>query len=92
MTKVAHETYTELKDRADQKARFKKVQKALAHLQANPRHPGLQSHKYESMQGANGEAVWDSYVENNTPSAWRIFWHYGPGKGVLTVLMITPHP
>jgi hypothetical protein len=39
--------------------------------------------------------VWDSYVENRTPGAWRIFWQYGPdeaGLRVITVLYIGPHP
>jgi len=70
----------------------KKVQRALGRLQQDPRYPGLRSHKYSSLSGANGEDVWDSYVENRTPSAWRIFWHYGPGDDTITVLTIGPHP
>lgn len=61
-------------------------------LEANPRHPGLNSHKYAELKGANGEDVWESYVENRTPSAWRVFWHYGPGKDTVTIVSITPHP
>lgn len=72
--------------------KLKKVQKALGLLELNPRHPSLSSHKYHSMHGADGEDVWDSYVENNTPAAWRILWHYGPGSRDITVLTITPHP
>jgi len=40
----------------------------------------------------------DSYVENRTPGAWRIYWMYGPNEirddveiAVITVLMIGPH-
>lgn len=73
-------------------ARLKKVRRALARLQQNPRYPSLQSHKYSSLRGSDDEEVWDSYVENHTSSAWRIFWHYGPGAGVITVIAITPHP
>jgi hypothetical protein len=73
-------------------ARLKKVRAALARLQADPRYPSLRSHKYSSLKGSDDEDVWDSYVENNTPSAWRIFWHYGPGANVITVISITPHP
>jgi len=75
-----------------QEKKLKKVRRALGRLQQDPKHPGLSSHTYTSLSGVNGEAVWDSYVENNTPSAWRIFWHYGPDDGVITVLAITPHP
>lgn len=73
-------------------AKLKKVRRALARLQTDPRYPSLQSHKYGSLKGSDDEEVWDSYVENNTPSAWRIFWHYGPGSAVITVIAITPHP
>lgn len=52
----------------------------------------MNSHKYSELKGANNEEVWESYVENDTPSAWRVFWHYGPGQGVITVVAITPHP
>lgn len=72
--------------------KLRKVRRALGRLQRDPSHPGLRSHKYSSMAGTNGEEVWDSYVENNTPSAWRIFWHYGPGAREITVVTITPHP
>jgi hypothetical protein len=72
--------------------KLKKLRKALALLEANPRHPGLQSHQYESLAGPNGEKVWESYVENRTPGAWRIWWWYGPGKQQITVLTIGPHP
>jgi hypothetical protein len=44
------------------------------------------------LHGQNGEDVWDSYVENNVPSAWRVFWHYGPGERVITVVLIHPAP
>jgi hypothetical protein len=69
-----------------------KVQKCLGLLQTNPRHPGLATHEFRSMRGGGGEKVWEAYVENNTPSAWRVFWHYGPDKLEITVIAITPHP
>lgn len=73
-------------------AKLKRVNKCLGQLQANPRHPGLNSHKYGEKKGEHGEDVWESYVENDTPAAWRVFWHYGPGRNEITVLAITPHP
>ncbi|MBW7927726.1 MAG: hypothetical protein H3C58_06485 [Fimbriimonadaceae bacterium] len=72
--------------------KLKRVRRCLGLLEANPRHPGLNSHKYAELKGPNGEDVWESYVENRTPSAWRVFWHYGPGKDTVTVVSITPHP
>lgn len=72
--------------------RLKAVRKALAYLETNPRHPGLNTHKYTAIYGANNEEVFEAYAENNTPAAYRIFWHYGPIKKVITVVAITPHP
>ena len=77
---------------ANQQAKLRKVRKALVRLAENPRHPGLVSHLYESFPVDRDVTVWDSYVENRTPGAWRIFWCYGPAKGVITVLAITPDP
>lgn len=72
--------------------RLKAVRKALGYLENNPRHPGLNTHKYTSLTGANGEEVFEAYAENKTPVAYRIFWHYGPNKDVITIIAITPHP
>ncbi len=72
--------------------RLKAVRKALALLESNPRHPGLKTHKFSSMSGLNGEEVFEAYAENKTPGAYRIFWHYGPGKDAITLIAITPHP
>lgn len=69
-----------------------KIRRTLGRIQQNPRHPGLNSHKYDSIEGVNGEEVWESYVENNTPSAWRVFWHYGPAQRAITIVTIGPHP
>lgn len=80
--------------------KLRKVNKALAFLQHDPRHPGLNSHQYENFPGQPKGKVWDSYVENHTPGAWRIYWMYGPNEHdpatgreipVITVLDITPH-
>jgi hypothetical protein len=79
------------KDRKDL-AKLKRVRNCLGLLERNPKHPSLKTHEYSSITGANGEKVWEAYVENNTPAAWRVFWHYGPPKTVITVVAITPHP
>ena len=72
--------------------RFKAVRKALAYLQANPRHPSLNTHKFTSLEGPNSEDIFEAYAENKTPAAYRIFWYYGPDKNQITILTITPHP
>ena len=72
--------------------RLKAVRKALAYLETNPRHPGLNTHKYSSLLGPSGEEVFETYAENRTPAAYRIFWFYGPEKKEITIISITPHP
>ena len=74
------------------KKRLKFVLKALGYLETNPRHPGLNTHKYTAFTGPKGEEVFEAYAENNTPAAYRIFWYYGPLKKQITVIAITPHP
>jgi mRNA-degrading endonuclease RelE of RelBE toxin-antitoxin system len=72
--------------------RLKAVRKALAYLETNPRHQGLNTHKYSSLRGPKGEEVFEAYAENKTAAAYRIFFHYGPGKNSITIFAITSHP
>lgn len=72
--------------------RLAAVRKSLGLLETNPRHPSLQTHKYQSLSGPTGEGVFEAYAEHRTPAAYRVFWHYGPRKGEITILAITPHP
>lgn len=71
---------------------YKAVTKCLAYMETNLRHPGLQTHKFKSRKAPDGGPVFESYAQNQTPGAWRVFWHYGPGAGVITVLMVAEHP
>ena len=73
---------------------FKQVHKCVTHLQADPRHPGLKTHEFHSLPNpyeTNGK-IFEAYVQNRTPGAYRLFWCYGPDKGQITILAITPHP
>lgn len=72
--------------------RLKAVNKALGYLELNPKHPGLNTHEFTSLSKQYGIKVYEAYAENNTPAAYRIFWHYGPDKNVITILAITKHP
>ena len=91
-TPASIETLDELKHNLLLKKRYNAVTKALKLLSDNPRHPGLQTHQYYSISGPNGEKVFEAYAEQNTPAAYRIFFYYGPKRGEITVLIITPHP
>ena len=73
---------------------WNQVKKSLGYLQTNPRHPSLNTHEYSSMPhpwDPKGK-VFEAYAQNNTPSAYRIFWCYGPEKKQITIIAITPHP
>lgn len=78
---------------ASKKAIAKAVVKSLRYMKENLRHRSLNTHKYDEMVGPHGEEVFESYAQNNTPGAYRIFWYYGPGKrAIVTVIAIVPHP
>lgn len=78
---------------------LKQVRKTLGLMEINLRHPSLATHKYDSIQGPNGEDVFEAYAQNKTPGAYRVFFVFGPDRQegkkrvpVLTVIAITPHP
>jgi hypothetical protein len=71
---------------------FRKWAKAIAHLRESPFHPGLASHEIEALTRKVGRKVFQSYLENHTPGAGRMFWVYGPGEGEITVIGLEPHP
>ncbi len=71
---------------------FKKLVKALGYLAENPRHNSLASHEIDDLTRKYGFKIFQSYLENHTPAAGRVFWAYGPDKQDITVLAIEPHP
>ena len=78
----------------------KQVHKVLGYLEVNPDVNSLNTHPYESLSKRYGLKVFESYIQQHTPGAYRIFWHYGPDetnrKGkripIITILDITSHP
>lgn len=92
-TPVARKQFEALRRSKELEKRFKAVKKALRLLISNPTHPGLNTHKYDSLRGPDGVEVFEAYAENNTSAAYRIFWCYYPAKAsTITILLITPHP
>lgn len=71
---------------------YKAVQKILTYMSEDLHHPSLHTHEYTILTGQNGEKVFEAYVQQHTPGAYRIFWHYGPEHDELTIVAITPHP
>jgi hypothetical protein len=98
-TATADEQFSALESSKSRASILEQVRKALGYLELDPHHPSLNTHEFTSLAGANGEKVFEAYAQNNTPGAYRIFWHYGPDetKGkkrspVITIVAITPHP
>jgi len=73
---------------------FKQFEKCVRLLLENPKHPGLQTHEYHSIENPydKRKKVFEAYVQNRTPGAYRLFWCYGPGVAEITLIAITPHP
>jgi len=97
--------YHDLFDRArtrllnkDEVRLFKKLSKAISFLENNPAHNSLNSHEIDELSVRYSKKigreikVWQSYLENKTPAAGRIYWCYGPVKGVITIIGLEPHP
>lgn len=89
---TADEQLSDLENAPDKLPECKAVKKALGLMETNLKHKSLHTHKYDSLCGPNGEEVFEAYAENNTPGAYRIFWYYGPQRGMITILSIIPHP
>lgn len=91
-TEKADSQLDTLESSKDKKNVLKAVRKTLALMETDLRHPSLQTHEYSALEGINGEKVFESYAQNRTPGAYRVFWHYGPQKGQITIVAIVPHP
>ncbi len=73
---------------------FKQVKKCLDLLKEDTRHPGLSTRQFRSKDHphAQGGKVFEAYIQQGTPGAYRLFWCYGPEKDQITIIAITPHP
>lgn len=84
--------------------KLKAVRKTLALMEANLRHPGLNTHEFHSLSGPNGEKVFEAYAQNKTPGAHRVFFCYpnektrpgicnlASGFACILVITISSHP
>ena len=95
-TRRAQEELTRLEHAAQHAGLVKQLKKTIGFLQTNPRHPSLQTHVFHSLahpyDPAEKVKVFEAYVQQRTPAAYRVFWCYGPQKGQITIIAITPHP
>ena len=99
-TPTADEQLSRIENDPSLRGVLKQVRKTLGYLETNLRAKALQSHEYESLTKRYKRKVFEAYAQQNTPGAYRVFWHYGDdeidtnGKNIpiITVILITPHP
>jgi hypothetical protein len=46
----------------------------------------------EPLSRRYGMKVWQSYLENKTSGAMRMYWVYGPDQKDITIIGLEPHP
>lgn len=94
VTRSAQEELERLEDSPRHTGLVKQIKKTFGFLQTNPRHPSLQTHVFHSLENPYNphDKVFEAYVQQHTPAAYRLFWCYGPKKSQITVIAITPHP
>jgi hypothetical protein len=91
-TPQADSDFREIENDPSKKNILKTLIKTLGFLETNLKHPSLNTHEFASLNGPNGEKVFEAYVQQKTPAAYRIFWYYGPERKQITIVAITPHP
>ncbi len=47
---------------------------------------------YEVRSKRYGVKVWQSYLENKSSGARRMYWVYGPNQQEITIIGLEPHP
>lgn len=90
-TVIAKEQYNEIKRDNSKKGLFKQIKKTIKLLSINPRHTSLQTHEFHSLTQQFGQKIFEAYIQNRTPAAYRLFFYYS-GKGEITIQAITDHP
>ena len=73
-------------------ALYNKWGKAMRLLSQDPSYPSLHTHDIEPLTKRYGVKVWQSYLENNTSHAMRMYWVYGPERQDITIIGLEPHP
>lgn len=73
---------------------YRDLNKALTRLSdPGPQHPKLRTHRSANLDGHFGERIYQSYVQDGVPNAWRMWWFYDLDKErTITVAVIAPHP
>lgn len=71
---------------------YKKWGNAIKKLADDPFYVSLKTHEISQLSKRYGMKVWQSYLENRTSGAMRMYWVYGPGEQEITIIGLEPHP
>ena len=71
---------------------YKKWGKTMKLLSENPFYTSLNTHEISDLTKRYGMKVWQSYLENKTSRAMRMYWVCGPDHKAITVIGLEPHP
>ena len=78
------------KDQPALKRRYEKVKRAIKVMrEVGPSYPAFESHRMKHLAGPGRRPIWNSYIENRTPGAWRMYWVYGEDE--VYILSVGPH-
>ncbi len=99
-TPTADEQLDRIENAPSLKGVLRQVRKTLGYLETNLRAKSLQTREFESLTRRYGKKVFEAYVQQETPGAYRIFWHYGPDEidsngeriAIITIVTIISHP
>lgn len=94
-TPQATEQLVALAADAGQAVALQAVRRALAKLEADPRHKSLRVHPWNGSECPHDKTLFEAYAQNQTPGAYRIFFCYcnrEGERGILNIIAITPHP
>ncbi len=90
MTPLALKQFGEIKKREPRQGLLKQIIKTIKFLRENPRHPSLHTHKNQQLSNLHDLDIFQVYVQNYTPGAYRIFFIYS-AKNEITITSIEAH-
>jgi hypothetical protein len=71
--------------------KFKKAKKAIRMMrEVGPAYPSFNTHQMDTLKGPGDATIWNSYVENITSQAWRMYW-VRCDDGSIQIVSIGPH-
>ena len=70
--------------------KFRKAKKAIKNMRDDgPHYPAFETHQMKILKGPGDRPIWNSYVENHTSGAWRMYWVWK--ESTVYIVSIGPH-